>query len=1298
MLDTAAQQIAELDPEQLEFLRRRLQGSRRPAGAEPGPRQPIPRRQGQGPWPLSFGQQSLWFIHQLERRSAAYHIPIAVDLAGPLRLPCLAAALAGVVRRHEALRTTFELAGGYPVQVVQPPAAFPLPLLDLAPAATALDAAAATALDAPARAAESERLAAELARRPFDLERGPLLRGLVMRRAAGSFRLLLVVHHVAADNWSVVVLIREVSALYAALVAGRPAELPPLPVQYADFAVWQRQWLAGEVLADLLGWWRRQLDGAPQRLELPTDRPRPAQPSFRFGRLAFRLAGELAPALTTLGRQHGTTLYNVLLAAWNALLHRATGALDVLVGSPVANRRRTELEGLIGFFVNTLVMRNRPLGGQTFTELLGAVHEASLGAFAHQDMPFEKLVEELRPERDAAYQPFFQVLFNFYDGVLPELRLAGLAVERTDVQIGTWNDLDLLLVATREGLDGYLRYNADLFDAATVRVLADSYRELLAAVVRAPQARLDGLALLPALAAQAAAARQRERRQSIVVSATFTAEPLVEVLEFWMQELDMPSRLTLAPYNQVFQQLLDPASLLRRNREGASVVLVRCEDWARYRQENGQAARAGEPDAAAGPRLGEPAALAAIERCAGDLEAALAEAAPQAAAPLLVFVCPASPAAAAVAPFAALAARLEARLAAAASATVNLVVTPAHELADLYPVEPLHDPYADRIGHVPYSPAGFAALGTLVARKLHALANPPAKVLALDCDQTLWQGVCAEDGPEGVVLDAGRRRLQEWAVAQRQAGMLLCLCSKNQEADVFGTFDRRPDFPLRRAHLAAHRIDWSPKSASLRGLAAELGLGLDSFVLIDDSPIECAEVRAGCPEVTVLELPADGREIPRTLQHFWACDRLRTTAEDRRRADSYRQAAERERHRRRAASFAEFLAGLELAVTVLPLAPESATPDRLARAAQLTQRTNQFNATTVRRTEGEIQRLLAAGALACRLVEVRDRFGDYGLAGLALFAPRGEALEIDTLLLSCRVLGRGVEHRVLSALGEEAAARGLRHLAVPAVPTPRNQPVFEFLRSIPGAAEASAGADGGVVFRIPVERAKGLRPAAGPAAAQPAAVAPAAPLPGSLAPGNGSGTAGPPAADGGGRGLARSRLLPRIAAELADAHAIERRIAAGRDGGRRRAVAGEEPVPPRGAAEERLGALFAELLGKEQVSADANFFDLGGHSLLGTVLLSRVRDAFGVELPVASLFAAPTVQALAAALARAGGEPAAAALEPIERISAAWTGGPDAEALAAAEVARLSDEEVRSLLIAMLHEEDAQPRAPIPPR
>jgi amino acid adenylation domain-containing protein/FkbH-like protein len=1166
MIDLSPQQIGDLDPEQLEFLLRRLKKAPRKDGGEPG-RQAIPRREGSGPWALSFAQQRLWFIHQLEQRSAAYHIPIAVDLAGPLRPPLLAAALEEVARRHEVLRTTFDRVDGHPVQVIRPGLALSLPEVDL------------SGLERRAWEAELARLAGEEAVRPFDLVSGPLLRGVLVRKEAGRFRLLLTLHHVAADNWSVAVLMREVSAFYDAQVTGIPLSLPELPVQYADFAVWQRGWLQGEVLERQLAFWRGRLDGAPRRLDLPADRPRPEVPSFRSGRLVFRLPEELTEDLKALGRERGTTLYNTLLAAWNALLARYAGQEDLVVGSPVANRRHTEIEGLIGFFVNTLLMRNRPEGGLAFEDFLASVHEASLGAFAHQDLPFEKIVEDLRPDRDSSYQPLFQVMFNVYDGAMPELRFAGLEVEAVEVQIGTWNDLDLLLVDSRQGLEGYLRYSADLFEPETAEAIADSFRELLATIVRVPRTPLADLPLSPALTARAEAARRRERNQLLAVSATFTADPLADSLAFWMKELDIPSRIEMAPYNQVFQQLLDPGSLLNANRHGVNVVLVRLEDFA--------------PE---------------VERNIDDLSAALEQVSRSAAVPFLLVLCPSEPARA----------EAEERLRSGLQGLANVYLATGEELSALYPVENLYDPYTDRIGHVPYTLTGFAALGTLLARKIHALSSPPAKVIVLDCDNTLWKGVCGEDGPHGVILDPARKRLQEIVLAQQREGILLCLCSKNEEEDVWAAFAERPDFPLQREHLAAWRINWLPKSENLKSLARELDLGLDSFVFVDDNPVECAEVRAGCPEVMVLPLPGDDGAIPRTLEHFWAFDRLRTTAEDRERTALYRQAAERERHRRSAASFEEFLAGLGLAIDVSSMAPE-----QLARVAQLTQRTNQFNASTVRRAETEIRRLLDDGALECRVVEVQDRFGDYGLVGVALFAAREDALLVDTFLLSCRVLGRGVEHRVLAVLGEEAAERGLGRVDVLASPTAKNRPAFDFLRSVAGVFED------GSVFRIPVDVARAASFVPSVAAGEDEEALPATPA---------RATATPD----------RSRRLLRIAAELFDPREVQRLLEEGRR--HARTAGAGEPVAPRTATEERLAAIFAEVLGVERVGVRDSFFDLGGHSLLGTVVLSRVRDAFGVELPVLRLFQSPTVEALAAAVEEAG-SPVDGAGETIDRIS-----------------------------------------------
>ena len=302
-------------------------------------------------------------------------------------------------------------------------------------------------------------------------------------------------------------------------------------------------------------------------------------------------------------------------------------------------------------------------------------------------------------------------------------------------------------------------------------------------------------------------------------------------------------------------------------------------------------------------------------------------------------------------------------------------------MTSLYPVAQIHDPHGEELGHLPYTPEFFVALATAIARKIHAIANPPFKAIALDCDETLWAGICGEDGPQGIAIDPPRRALQEFMAARRREGMLLTLCSKNNEEDVEEVSPRIRKCRSRCADFAARRINWESKGKSLAALAAELELGLDSFILVDDNPKECNEAQAAAPQVLALPLPAEPSEIPLFLRHVWAFDRPRVTAEDRRRAELYAQQAERARARRAAGTLEEFLASLQLAVEIAPM-----RPDQLPRVAQLTQRTNQMNATCIRRTEAEV----ASSGLECHVVTVSDRFGDYGLTGVMMFAAAEE--------------------------------------------------------------------------------------------------------------------------------------------------------------------------------------------------------------------------------------------------------------------------------------------------------------------
>ncbi|TCP53368.1 amino acid adenylation domain-containing protein [Tumebacillus sp. BK434] len=431
----------------------------------------IPSGERDGILPLSFTQQRLWFMHRLHPENPMYNMPTVLRMCGDLNLLALEAALGEIVRRHEALRTVFVQQGEEAVQVIGEPKPQRVTLLDL------------SRLPEPEREADAKRILHEETHRPFELSKGPLLRVILLRLSDEEHVMLLLVHHIISDGWSNGVLTRELTALYEQYTGGKEAALPALPVQYADYACWQREWLLGGEITDQLGYWQEQLSGELPVLALTTDRPRPAEFSYRGTCEPFQLSEELTAQLNRLSRQEGVTLFMTLLAAFNTLLHRYTGQDDIIVGSPIAGRSRAEIEQLIGFFVNMLPLRTDLSGDPTFRELLQRVKRVTLGAYAHQDVPFEQLVDEVKPERDLSRTPLFQaclILQNLPDQVW---RLPGLTVEAQPVTSDTAKfDITFAMQEQNGRLHGVVEYNTDLFDAATIRRMTGHWSNLLESI------------------------------------------------------------------------------------------------------------------------------------------------------------------------------------------------------------------------------------------------------------------------------------------------------------------------------------------------------------------------------------------------------------------------------------------------------------------------------------------------------------------------------------------------------------------------------------------------------------------------------------------------------------------------------------------------------------------------------------------------------------------------------------------------------------------------------------------------
>jgi FkbH-like protein len=619
----------------------------------------------------------------------------------------------------------------------------------------------------------------------------------------------------------------------------------------------------------------------------------------------------------------------------------------------------------------------------------------------------------------------------------------------------------------------------------------------------------------------------------IVVAATFVAEPLKGPLSCVLGEVGIREDIVFAPYNQVFQQLLDPTSELGQNVSGTSILLVRVEDFVRDQPDLELAIHAADQVVR---DLGN-----ALEKFSGGIKGAL------------IFV--ALPPGPSVSP------TLAPTLISGHRALLGRVAgLPGIHVLDDTQIDAVgaDDPYdtiRDQLAHIPYSDAYFAALALTICRRIHAISMAPAKVLVLDCDNTLWRGVVGEDGVGGIELSDPYLALQDFAIQRHARGVLLCLVSKNVEADVLSVLEKRREMRLGVRHVVAYRINWQPKPANIRELAAELNLGLDAFVFLDDNPVECAQMRAELPQVVTLQVPP-APEIKSFLSHLWVLDKLTVTTEDANRTQMYRENAARRAMESSADDIGKFMAALDLKIDITPPSDEE-----WSRVEQLTQRTNQFNFTTHRRSVLELKALQSNGAHIFR-IRVSDRFGDYGLVGVMVAEQSGAELLVDTFLLSCRVLGRGVEHAMLQRLGHLAESLRLDTVLLRYVPTARNVPARAFADSV--ASEFFSPSADGVLYRLPTTRAVGIehRPGYDPVEVIEARVADEK---------KSIGPASPTMLD-------RSERYSRLAHALVSGQALLDYMGAK---GRRRRSMTAQSVEPASSAEAQLLRIWEEVLGIE---------------------------------------------------------------------------------------------------------------------
>jgi len=951
---------------------------------------------------ISPAQRRMYILQQMEPNTVSYNMSGVLVMEGEPEVERLKAAMAEIVRRHEALRTSFRWEGAEVVQVVHEEAVFEVACTD--------------------RQEDEIDAAVKDFIKPFDLSCAPLFRAGLVKVRPDKHILMYDMHHIISDGASVAILVKEFAGLYGGKA------LPPLRLQYKDYVTWQNKVENKEKIMQQGKYWLDLLRGEIPLLDMPLDYERKGNISFAGHTVYIELESRIVEKLKKFALKENITMNMLLLSCYNILLSQYSGQEDIIVGSLVSNRSHNDLSHVIGAFINYLPIRSKLDKEQSIKDYLGSQKNLIAQAYSQYEYPFDQIVLELGCKAEIGRNPIFDTMLIYHNEFD---RKVDIKIDKLNISQYEFNtptavlDFKLDIYMDRgEVLKCYLEYKTDLYKEATMRQLLRHFGMVLESVVDSSEAKLSDIHIFSPeekneIEKKRMANSTGSSSVTLTVAATFTGELIEPYVRWWCEKNRVKVNIQFAPYNQVFQELLDGESMTSQN-TGINLLLVRFEDWLRDTGSSEQVQKQ------------------VLENQYGKLIAAIKNRSKRAVTVLGIF--PVAEHLGLSEEITGCIEHLYRKMAEEASGLEGISILDFTNAAALYGIKETFDPIRDKTGHMPFCDEYYAAIGTMAARKICALRYNPFKVIAVDCDNTLWHGICGEDGASGVKVEAPYAALQKLLIEKHEEGMLVVLCSKNNEADVWEVFDSHPGMLLTKEHLAGWKINWATKSENIKQLAEELNLGIDSFIFIDDNPSECLDMMKNNPQVLTLKLPEETQQIEQYLKHVWAFDKENVTKEDKLRTELYRLEKQRKEVQKSVFTLEDFLKELELKVYINDMKKE-----QLKRVAQLTQRTNQFNLSTIRRTEEEVKELLRKPGTRCWTVEVEDKFGEYGLTGVVIMENRYGCLFLDTFLLSCRVLGRGIEAAIIAELGRYCQKEGISKIAADYYPTKKNQPVADFL-------------------------------------------------------------------------------------------------------------------------------------------------------------------------------------------------------------------------------------------------------------
>lgn len=1119
-------------------------------------------------YPLAQNQKSLWFIHQLAPNSAAYNVGLAIKIFNTNDLPFLKVSLEKLIQRHWPLRSRIlKLNDNKDFVLCQVATQNFTPTIKRDRTSFASETALKEKINADNNIA-------------FDPENGPLFRTFTYKFDGYSY-LLFSFHHMICDAISLQRFADEFASVYKALSNNDTVVSEPDANSYADFIFDQYEFLQSSDGKKQVAFWQEMLKNVRQTINLPTDFPRPKIHQFNGNSIHFRIDNTLYSSIKTSAQKHQVTPSTYLFTIYQILLAEFSKQQSFCIGIPVSARTNSRYSNLFGYLINTLPVPCVSSAEQSFAGVLKNNSHNILSILENQDLPFSVIVDKIATKRDLSKTPIFQVFYNYLNrkalGSLnnflgfDEDKQEYAGHETTPVKLKDQEgqfDLTLELFDNDKHLNCSIKYNTDIFSSATAHLLINRFKELIHELSSDPDYKLR-------------IEEKIKEKLPVNITGTFTSEPLKKGLEFWFDRLNLPAKINFAGFNQVYQQLLDPGSSFNAASNQINIVLLRVEDLFPNRN-----------------IVVEDTNATAHEL----LESITAHTQNAPSNKLVVLFCPPSDQWADNKNYELASKQIETAVLNASQSQSNLITVSSDEILRSYGLSNYYEALGEEQGNIPYRNNFFACAATLIARKINAIYTPPFKAIALDCDNTLWQGIVGEDGVDSIIIGEAEKKLQQFLIEQHHAGVLLCLCSKNNESDVWEVFENNEHMLLKREHILFSRINWNPKSENIVSLAREINIGVDSFVLIDDNPAECEQVRSHLPSVLTIQKRNDTDDINYIL-NSWVFDKNRITEEDKKRALMYEKEAARIQLKSELKTYKEFIDDLQIKLQINPVGS-----DEIPRVSQLTFRTNQFNFTTIRRSEEEIKSLINTPKYLVHFVHLEDKFGDYGIIGVLIASEQDDVIFVDTFLLSCRALAKGVEHAMIAHLGKIAQDRNKKQVRIAFSETKKNSVAQKFMDANFAACK-TADADE-IYYNIPTTLAVAFHFDPGTIQSQnedPDAQQ-SVEIPQNI--------------------LSRNKLFSDIVDHFTDLDSIMHSIYGENYSSSQNIKSKTELNSSQ--IEAELLEIWRETLNNPDVQPNDNFFDAGGDSILIPSMVIRLKKGLGISISIVDVFQYPTVATLAA--------------------------------------------------------------------